>query len=151
ANHGSASGDEMPLKQWLGSQFTNINRFTQSEDFGFVYEEADLEVEQLQEIEAEANAQDDDDDFDRLKGTTVELLDDIAGKVDPNTTDDQIKKLLRQQDMWVIKPRQRGSVFEYLRRQAKAYIMAALREKAEVYYEQVLQFRAVSWEDDWPL
>jgi helicase required for RNAi-mediated heterochromatin assembly 1 len=151
ANHGSTSGDEIPLKQWLGSQFTTINHCTQSENFGFIYEDADLEVEQLQEIEAEAIAQDDEDDFERLKGTTMELLDDIAGKKDPSLTDEQIQKLLRQQDMWVIKPRQRGSVFEYLRRQAKAYITAALREKAGVYYERASQFRAAGWEDDWPL
>lgn len=147
----SASGDEIPLKQWLGSQLTKIDRCAKSENLGFVYEDADLEFEQLQEIEAEANAQDDEDDFEHLKGTTIELLDDIAGKEDPSMTDEQIQRLLRQQDMWRIKPRQRGSVFEYLRRQAKAYIMAALREKAEAYYELVVQFRAAGWEDNWPL
>ncbi|KAL8672981.1 MAG: hypothetical protein Q9168_002575 [Polycauliona sp. 1 TL-2023] len=50
-----------PLSKWVGDELVQANR-TQPEDFGFAYEEVDLEYEQLKEIEAEGKVGGDDDD-----------------------------------------------------------------------------------------
>jgi len=148
ANHDINSNDELPLKQWLSSQLVAISRDLQSENFGFEFEEADLEVEQLQEMEAEVVATDDDNNNDRLKGKYVPLLDDVGGRDNLLIVDDDIRVLLREQDMWRIKPRQRGAVFEYMRRQVKEKITVKFRELASLYYVNVVNYRYSAWEDD---
>lgn len=150
-NHTGQTDGELPLRKWLGSQLLTINRTQQGEDLCFEYEEADLEFEQLQEIEAEAIALDDDDEWDRLKGEIVKLLDNAGGRNGASMTDDQIRALLTQQDMWRIRPQQRGVVFEYLRRQVKEHIMIKLRELARDYYDTVTKYRFSGWEDDYAL
>lgn len=151
ANHADQADDDLPLRKWLGQQLLTINRTGQREDLGFEYEEADLEFEQLQELEAEAVTPDDDDEWDRLKGETVKLLDNAGGRNGASMTDAQIQTLLSQQDMWKIRPQQRGAVFEYLRRQVKELIMAKLRELAGDYYTTCTEYRFSGWEDDYAL
>jgi len=147
-NHDLKSNDELPLKQWLGPQFVVISRDLQSEKLGFEFEEADLEVEQLQEMEAEVVATDDDNENDRLRGKYVSLLDDVGGRDDLRIVDDDIRVLLRERDMWRIKARQRGAVFEYMRRQVKEKIAVKFRELASLYYQNVVHYRYSAWEDD---
>lgn len=148
-NHAAGASD-VPLKQWLGAQLITINRSHKTEDLGFEFEDAELESEELQEIEAEAL--DEDDEWDRLRGETVTLLDDVMARIDQPLNDNAIRgRLQDHKDLWKIKKKERGAIFEYLRRELKARITAKIRQKTQAYHEAAAEYRISGWEDDWVL
>jgi helicase required for RNAi-mediated heterochromatin assembly 1 len=141
-------GDAPSFKQWLGKQLLDNKRSFDLETFGYEYEEADLEFEQLKELEAENCAQDDDDDFESLRGHAVSLWDAFVGKATTNVSDDEVRAFLTQQDLYKIPSKFRGAVYNYFQRQAKDHIRAFVREQAVAYDHQVARFRAGGWERD---
>jgi helicase required for RNAi-mediated heterochromatin assembly 1 len=141
-------GDELPLRQWLGKLLVVNKRTFQPDYFGYEYEEADLEFEQLQELEAENCAQDDETDFESLRGPAVSLWDAYVGKPSSNVSDDDVRKLLCKDDLWKIPARFRGSVYNYLQRLAKDKIREYVRGQAKIYYDTVVSFKAGGWERD---
>jgi helicase required for RNAi-mediated heterochromatin assembly 1 len=147
---GNNSDEAWPLKKWCGKQLMENKRVFHKDDFGFDYEEIDLEFEQLKELEAENLAQDDvEADFESLRGATVSLCDQYVGKPAPTLTEDIIKnKLLKEQNMWKINHRFRGAVYSYLQKQAKEVLLHIVRVKAKTYYVNVPKFRAGGWEQD---
>lgn len=150
ANSGlrAGAGDEPPLKQWLGKQLLDNKRSFETDAFGYEYEEADLEFEQLKELEAENCAQDDDDDFESLRGHAISLWDAFVGKATTKISDDEVRAHLMKQDLYQIQPRVRGSVYNYLQRQAKDHIRVFIRKQAAAYDNEVTKFRAGGWERD---
>jgi hypothetical protein len=144
------AGDEPPLKQWLGKQLVeNKKRSFEPDSFGYEYEEADLEFEQIKELEAETRAQDDEDvDFESLRGHAISIWDAFVGKPSSDVTDDEVRALLTKQDLYKIPSRSRGSVYNYLQRQAKDQIRQFIRNQAVLYNKEVVKFRAGGWERD---
>ncbi|KAF2431430.1 P-loop containing nucleoside triphosphate hydrolase protein [Tothia fuscella] len=144
-----ADSEEFPLKTWGGKQIVENKRDLHRDNFGFEFEEVDLEFEQLKELEAENNAPDDaEQDYESLRGAAISLCDAYVGR--PATlTDDEIKRmLLGQDDMWKINSRFRGAVYNYLLGQAKIILLGFLRSKAQAYYLHAAKFKAGGWEHD---
>ncbi|TID13113.1 P-loop containing nucleoside triphosphate hydrolase protein [Venturia nashicola] len=140
--------DEPALKQWMGKQLVSNKKNFEQDTFGYEYEEADLEFEQLKELEAENCAQDDDDDFESLRGHHVSIWDGFIGRATSTVSDDEVRALLKAQDLYKIPSRFRGAVYNYLLRQVKDTVRAFIREKAIEYDQQVINFRAGGWEGD---
>ncbi|KAL1630432.1 hypothetical protein SLS56_004960 [Neofusicoccum ribis] len=151
--HGKQQEDssiiEHGIEEWIGKNFENVDRGILPDDFAFEYEEVDLEFEQLKEVEAE-NMVKDDEDFETLRGKTINLSENIIGKESTNLTDDDVRHLLaRTKDMYRIKDKQRGAVYNYLRNQAKRIILEAVRVKAKDYQDAVVLRTIGRWEQDY--
>ncbi|QDS69272.1 hypothetical protein FKW77_002250 [Venturia effusa] len=145
----TARSEEGPaLKQWMGKQLISQKKAFEQDTFGYDYEEADLEFEQLRELEAENCAQDDDDDFESLHGHHLSLWDAFVGKTTTNVSDDEVRALLMKQDLYQIQSRFRGAVYNYLLRQVKDIVRKFIREQAVGYDHHVTNFRAGGWERD---
>jgi hypothetical protein len=70
-----------------------------------------------QELEAENCAEDDDEDFESLRGPALSLWDSYVGKSAANIDDNNIRNLLRDKsNLYDIKPRFRGEVYNFLRK-----------------------------------
>ncbi|KAK3066320.1 hypothetical protein LTS18_001818, partial [Coniosporium uncinatum] len=146
-SHNNKAGETTPLFTWLGDVVSINKRTDRPEDFGFEYEEADLEIEQLKELEAEAVAQD-DDDLEALKGPSASLANTYTVRQITSLSDDRIEALLKKQDVWRIPYKPRGSVFNYLQRKAKEKLASAFRQEAAKYSELAVQRRIGGWEED---
>jgi helicase required for RNAi-mediated heterochromatin assembly 1 len=145
----NSTTEELPLKTWIGKQLVENKRSFQQDDLGYDFEEIDLEFEQLKELEAENCAQDDDEDFESLRGPGLSLWDSYVGKSTSNVTDDHIQELLtKYPNLYDIKPRFRGAVYNYFRSRVKEALLKWLRQKAEAYSKNVVDFKAGGWEQD---
>ena len=136
-----------PLTVWLGRSLEAVPRPGESQDFGFAPEEADLEYEQLQEIEAENFAKE-DEEFDELYGNSYAIADHFTGRKIATLTEERLKTILKEKDMWKIPENQRGAVYRHLQHAAKVCIRDSLREKAVVYDKQAMLRRIALWEKD---
>ncbi|KAF2030927.1 P-loop containing nucleoside triphosphate hydrolase protein [Setomelanomma holmii] len=136
------------VEQWLGKCLAPCHRPSQPDDYGWGFEEEDFEVEQLKELEAEAVAQD-DDDLEALRGPVSLLNDNYIGKGGSKLTTAEIKELLRKtSDLTMIPPTDRGAIYNYFKRAAKALIVAKVRDIAKEYSKTVLQRKVGMWEED---
>ncbi|KAK8155724.1 P-loop containing nucleoside triphosphate hydrolase protein [Phyllosticta citrichinensis] len=144
---GTQSNDSDPIEQWLGKQVEHVIGDSEPDDFGFEYEEVDLELEQLKEIEAETGNQ--DEDFEKMPGNTVNLADRKKGKETGFMEDAEIQAMLdRETNLYKIKSRLRGLVYNYLKRKAKSIISCEFREIAKTYYDAAVRRTAGRWEED---
>ncbi|KAF2200225.1 P-loop containing nucleoside triphosphate hydrolase protein [Delitschia confertaspora ATCC 74209] len=134
---------------WLGNLKIESLRPIQPDSFGFELEDGDLDFEELKELEAEAVAQD-DDDIEALKGEYTILSDNYTAKTPTSKSDNQIRELLRtQSNLYSIKPKDRGAVYQYFQRQTKKLITEEIRKKAK-RYEKLVQMRRIGlWEQDY--
>ncbi|KAJ9645734.1 hypothetical protein H2199_002774 [Coniosporium tulheliwenetii] len=130
--HGQDTAGFSPMEVWMGQALVPVQRYVQPEDFGFEYEELDLEFEQLKEMEAENFAKD-DEDFETLRGTVVNIADNYTGKKTAGLDEQQVKKLLENQDLRKIPPRSRGAVYYYLQEQAKKALLTVFRVEAKKF------------------
>ena len=151
ASNWTGQGDNLkessPIETWLGNTLVPVSHSIKPDDFGYEYEEADLEVEQLQELEAENTAKD-DDYVEAIRGLCVSIADNYTGKTLPGMNDSGARKLLEQQNLLKIPGRQRGAVYSYLQKQAKELIFSKFCKKAEVYEELVKQRKLACWQQD---
>jgi helicase required for RNAi-mediated heterochromatin assembly 1 len=137
-------GHTSPFALWLGDSLKPV--FKQpAEDFDF--EEAELEVDHLNENEKEA-AKDDDDPFETLYGPEdLEISDSFAcgrGIGPPKRTSPD--RLLRTDDLWSIDEAQRPAVYRYLQMRMKAMIFEQFQVKARAYNEQAHYAKIGRWE-----
>lgn len=137
-----------PFLIWLGDKLISVPPRQEPEEYGFDYEEADLEFEQLKELEAE-NAAKDDEEMEALKGISLPLADNYTCRKIPGMSA-KAKELLKQQDMWKIPEASRGAVYRYLQSEVKHQIAMAFRDKAKQYNEQAGKRRIGNWEKDEP-
>ena len=144
---GDGANDLSPIELWVGNAIIPVKSSCTPDDFGYEYEEADLEVEQLQELEAE-NTTKDDEDFETIHGVTVSISDNFTGKTVPGLDESKIVALLKQENLLKISGRQRGSVYSYLQRRAKQILFKAFRKKAELYESLVRERTIAKWEQD---
>ncbi|KAF4542629.1 Dead box helicase [Lasiodiplodia theobromae] len=151
-SHGAQqeADSEDRIADWVGKYHEFVDRGIPPDDFAFEYEEVDLEFEQLKEIEAE-NLVNDDEDFETLRGGTISLSENVVGigKQSTTVTDDEIRRILSKTDnMYKIKDRLRGAVYNYLKRQAKETILKVFRQYARDYQDAVVQRAVGRWEFD---
>ena len=71
---GVAAAVRSPFFVWLNETLKEVEYKPKEKDFGFEYEEADLEFEQLKDMEAE-NSNKDDEDFEELSGQSFPVAD----------------------------------------------------------------------------
>ncbi|KAH7063112.1 putative DEAD box helicase [Macrophomina phaseolina] len=144
----AATTREDPIKEWIGKHYEPVEWGIPPDEFAFDYEEVDLEFEQLKEVEAE-NMVKDDEDFEILRGESINICDNLAGKQSTNLTDDDIHALLsRTGDMYKIKDRQRGAVYNYLQHHVKQVLLQKFRFHAKEYENATLQRTVGRWEQD---
>ncbi|EME45071.1 hypothetical protein DOTSEDRAFT_52452 [Dothistroma septosporum NZE10] len=136
-----------PFLLWLGDKLIHVLPRQEPEEYGFDFEEADLEFEQLKELEAENTAKD-DEEFDTLSGLWLPLADNYTCRKVPGLTDTKAKELLKEQDMWKIPEVSRGAVYRYLQIEIKSQIAIAFRDKAKTYNVQAAKRRIGNWEKD---
>lgn len=136
------------MEQWLGRCLVPCERPSQPDDYSWGYEEEDFEVEQILEMEAEAVAQD-DDDIEALRGPYILLSDNYRGKGDSKLTADGIRKLLQTtDDLTTIPAMDRGAIYNFFKREVKAFLLTEVRKLAKVYNEQIEQRKIGAWEED---
>ncbi|KAH4973379.1 hypothetical protein HBI78_001190 [Parastagonospora nodorum] len=136
------------MEQWLGRCLAPCERPSQPDDYSWGYEEEEFEVEQILEMEAEAVAQD-DDDIEALRGPYILLSDNYRGKGDSKLTVDGIRKLLQTtDDLTTIPAMDRGAIYNFFKREVKAFLLTEVRKLAKVYNEQIEQRKIGAWEED---
>jgi helicase required for RNAi-mediated heterochromatin assembly 1 len=149
----AASDDDIlkectPMEKWLDKWIKPVIRPGPQSDLNdmFDFEEAELEVEEIQELESE-NVVKDDDFMETLKGGLLLIADNYTGVIKQDLSDDEIRKLL-QKNMWDIPKRARGAVYCYLQRMAKQRIEEQFRVHAEKYNNQANMRRIAAWDRD---
>lgn len=137
-----------PLTVWIGRGLEHVPHPKEShQDFGFDFEEADLEYEQLKEIEAENFAKD-DEEIDELKGVSYDIADHFTGRKVVGMTEKKVKDYLKEKDFWKIPENVRGAVYRHLQAEMKKHIRDKLREKVKAYDQQSFLRRIGGWEND---
>ena len=136
-----------PFSVWLGKALITVPPKQMPEDFGFDYEEADLEFEHIKESEAESMSKD-DEDFESLSGISLSVADNFTCRKMPGMTEGKVKDALKEQDMWKIPEAMRPAVYRHLQVEAKKIMLTAFREKAKVFNEHAARRRIGLWEQD---
>jgi helicase required for RNAi-mediated heterochromatin assembly 1 len=143
-----SDGPGILMEQWLGRCLAPCDRPIGPEQFDWGHEEDDFdEVEQLKELEAEAVAQD-DDDIDALRGPVTQLSDNWKGKGMLLSNADIQDILRKTDDLTTIPVANRGTIYNYFKREAKKSIVVEIRNIAKRYQEAVVQRRVGMWEED---
>ncbi|CAN9458742.1 unnamed protein product [Alternaria alternata] len=135
------------MEQWLGRCLAPCDRPIGPEQFDWGYEEDDFEVEQLKELEAEAVAQD-DDDIEALPGPLIQLSDNWKGTGNLLSNADIQDILRKTDDLTTIRVADRGTIYNYFKREAKKLIVIEIRKLAKLYQEAVVQRKVGMWEED---
>lgn len=140
---GEVQGD---IAMWLGTELIKAEPRTQPEDFGFDFEEIDLEFEQLEEMEAESKL--DDEVMDTLRGEMIALREPFTGRKTRGVSEESAKAALKKADLWEIKTSLRGPVYRFMQQQLKDAMKKALRKLAESYQQTVSEIKIGRWEGD---
>ena len=144
------SASESPgilMEQWLGRCLAPCDRPIGPEQFNWGYEEEDFEVEQLKELEAEAVAQD-DDDIEALRGPVTLLSDNYKGTGRSLSNADIQNILCKTGDLFMVPVSDRGTIYNYFKREVKRMIAMEVRKIAKEYQETVIQRKVGLWEED---
>lgn len=136
-----------PFTLWLGNKLVTVPTRPAPEDFGFDFEEADLEFEMLKELEAE-NAIKDDEDYETLRETPCPLADNFTCRKTPGKTLDKAREHLKQEDLWKINEVDRPLVYRYLQSELKRAITDSIRQKTKSFSQLVQQRRIGTFEQD---
>lgn len=136
-----------PFFIWLGEKLVTVPPKQKSEEFGFEWEEADLEFEQLKELEAEDAAQE-DEDFETLRGPARSLADNYTCRKIPAAGVNAKGLLTEHQNMWDIKEKLRPGVYRYLQTEMKQRVAAAFREQSKMFNAEALKRKIGGWEMD---
>ena len=140
--------DQVPgdMAMWLGRELIKADIRTMPEDFGFEFEEIDLEFEQLKEMEAETKL--DDEFMDTIKGEMIALREPFTGRRCRGVTEEMVKNALEKEDLWEIDEALRGPVYRYMQGQYKTVLKKSFRQLAKVYEDAVLEAKIGRWEAD---
>lgn len=139
-----------PFTIWLGDKLRPVPHRQDPEEYGFDYEEIDLEFEQLKEIEKE-NMTKDDEDFEALVGPYFPVADNFTCRPVPGDNKAKVKDWLKETDMWKIAEAKRPSIYRYLQSEMKKQIATSVRDLNKRYQEQVDKRRTGYWEKDEPI
>ena len=137
------------IHKWAGEELVEANRRTQSEDYGFDYEEIDLEYEQLKELEAEGKVGIGDDDNEVLRGETLSFSEPWTGREQPGRPKDNWESILRTtSDLWQIAPESRGPLYRHMQQRVKETMTGKMRQLAAQYAKRVTELKIGKWEVD---
>ena len=92
---------QSPFTVWLGKALVTVPKKQLPEEYGFDYEEADLEFEQLREIEAE-NVAKDDEQLENLSGPVYAIADNFTCRKKQGVTNARVLDMLKEQNMWKV-------------------------------------------------
>ncbi|CAL8578209.1 hypothetical protein XPA_004006 [Xanthoria parietina] len=136
------------MHKWAGEELVEANRRTQAEDYGFDYEEIDLEYEQLKELEAEGKVgSSGDDDNELLRGERLTFSEPWTGR-EGRTKEDWDALLRTTNDLWQIAPESRGPLYRYMQQRLKEIITGQMRRLMAVYERRVTELKIGKWEVD---
>ncbi|KAL8853495.1 MAG: hypothetical protein Q9221_001654 [Calogaya cf. arnoldii] len=136
------------MHKWAGEELIEANRRTQAEDYGFDYEEIDLEYEQLKELEAEGKVSIDDDDSELLRGERLDFSEPWTGREGGKSKDDSELLLKKTNDLWQIAPESRGPLYRYMEQRLKEILTAKIRHLMAAYEKRVVELKIGKWEVD---
>lgn len=137
------------MHKWAGEELIEANRRTQAEDYGFDYEEIDLEYEQLKELEAEGKVGSGDDDNELLRGERVIFSEPWTGREQVGRSKDNWDSLLKKtNDLWQIGPESRGPLYRYMQQRLKEIMTGKMRRLMTVYERRVTELKIGKWEVD---
>lgn len=131
------------ISKWAGDELVEANRRTMPEDFGFEYEEMDLEYEQLAELEAEGKLAS-DEEMDGLRGEWIRFNEPLTG---PETRQVDFESLLKD-DLWKVRAGLRGSLYRYMQQKVKQAMLQKMRALAQTYGKYSKDLKIGKWEHD---
>ncbi|KAE8349973.1 P-loop containing nucleoside triphosphate hydrolase protein [Aspergillus coremiiformis] len=137
--------DADPLLAWLGEQVMRFEVHYTAETFGFQEDEIDLEYEQLKELEAEQGFE--EDAYENLKGPYICLQEGFCGQT-TSASEEASRKYLKETDMWKIPVKERGGVYDILRKLLKDKIRKKFRSLVTLYTHNCKELRIGKWERD---
>ncbi|KAF9891202.1 hypothetical protein FE257_004766 [Aspergillus nanangensis] len=135
--------DADPIRAWLGDQMIKFEVYYSPDNFGFSEDEVDLEYEQLKELEAEYGVE--DDDYESLKGPYISIRESTQGLSDVASKKSALN-LSKYRDMWKIPVKERGQVYNTLRKSLKEKILIQLRESVITYGKNCQDLQIGKWE-----
>lgn len=141
---------QSPFTVWLGKSLVSVPAKQQPEEFGFDFEEPDLEFEQLKEMEAE-NVAKDDEHIESLNGPVYAVADNFTCSKKTGAKDAKVPEILKEQHMWKIPEADRPAVYRYLQAEMKKIILTSIREKAKAFNKEAARLRIGYWENDEPI
>ncbi|KAL8696250.1 MAG: hypothetical protein Q9201_007753 [Fulgogasparrea decipioides] len=137
------------ISKWASEELIQANSRTMPDDFGFEYEEMDLEFEQLKELEAEGKLNG-DDDFEALKGEQITFNEPWTGRerMDDQSNDNFESVLATTRDLWRVPTESRGPLYRYMQRRVKHAMLDKLRGLAKEYERHAVDLKIGKWEVD---
>ncbi|KAL9037151.1 MAG: hypothetical protein Q9180_003883 [Flavoplaca navasiana] len=137
------------IHKWAGEELVEANRRTQPEDYGFDYEEIDLEYEQLKELEAEGKVGGGGDDDETLRGERLSLSEPWTGREQLGRSKDNWDSLLKKtNDLWQVPPEGRGPLYRHMQQRLKDILVSKMRRLMVVYEKRVTELKIGKWEID---
>ncbi|KAL8683219.1 MAG: hypothetical protein Q9186_000831 [Xanthomendoza sp. 1 TL-2023] len=136
------------IHKWAGEELIEANHRTNPEDYGFEYEEMDLEYEQLKELEAEGKVGDGDDDNDALRGERVVFSEPWTGRGQTGRSKVDYELLLKESDLWTIAPESRGPLYRHMQQRIKETMRGKMRQLVREYDKRAIDLKIGKWEVD---
>ncbi|KAL5359433.1 P-loop containing nucleoside triphosphate hydrolase protein [Aspergillus floccosus] len=132
-----------PISAWLGDQLVRFKVTYAADNFGFIEDEIDLEYEQLKELEAEHGVE--EDDFETLKGDYIHVEEGFKGF---RGNDKAAIDYSKYSDLWEIPVKERGAVYNALRKLAKEKVLGQFRQYVSEYMRDCKDIQIGKWERD---
>lgn len=148
--HSNVGEQPSPMRAWLGKQLVRTKVRAAPTDFGFEFEDVDLEFEELKEEEAEVTAADDDDGIEKLRGEHINLGDAWTGIGGDGVRNIGVL-LSKTNNLWNISLSRRGAIYRYLVKQAKSKKLSEFKTLAIQYSFAMKQCKIGGWERDFTI
>ena len=145
------SEDSLPsgdMAMWLSTKnLLPAKKQYKPVDFGVQIEEAELEMEEVQEMEAEQKASA-DDEIEALKGIRVVFNEPWAGRIVKSLSETKIQEHLKEDDLWEIPNTYRGTIYYSMRMEYVQKVTAKFRNLAARYAIAVRDVKISRWQND---
>ncbi|KAL8843320.1 MAG: hypothetical protein Q9170_000178 [Blastenia crenularia] len=136
------------ISKWAGDELGEANRRTMPEDFGFEYEEMELEYEELRELEAEGKLSS-DDDAEGLRGERIMFNEPWTGPERCSAShEEHHESLLKTADLWQVPSGSRGPLYRYMQQRVKAAMLEKMRRLTKEYDKYAKDLKIGKWEVD---
>ncbi|KAL8945072.1 MAG: hypothetical protein Q9216_000056 [Gyalolechia sp. 2 TL-2023] len=142
-----AETETAAIAKWAGDELVQADRQTMPEDFGFDYEEMDLEFEQLKELEAEGKLNS-DDEHEGLRGEKIVFNEPWTGSERCGKSKDNLESMLRLRDLWQVPAGTRGPLYRYMQQQVKEALVKKMRLLMREYDKNAKDLKIGKWEVD---
>ncbi|KAL8763723.1 MAG: hypothetical protein Q9184_000515 [Pyrenodesmia sp. 2 TL-2023] len=140
-------GVNAAISKWAGDELIQADRRTMPEDFGFDYEEMDLEFEQLKELEAEGKLNS-EEESEGLKGERIRFDEPITGPEKLGKSYEYFESLLKDADLWQVPAGLRGPLYRYMQQKVKKAMLEKMRALVKAYDKHSKDLKIGKWEYD---